>query len=60
LHSLDKNSGSSLQQVSIDATVMALLYAEGDIVYIHAREHKVYAVDIQEGTVLWEFDTRVE
>jgi outer membrane protein assembly factor BamB len=60
LYSLDASNGSLLKQVSIDATVMAPLYADGDSIYVHGRNHTVYAIDLQEARIVWELNTKIE
>jgi outer membrane protein assembly factor BamB len=60
LYSLDADNGSLLKQVTIDAEVMAPLYADGNTVYVHARNYTVYAVDLQEARIIWELNTKIE
>ena len=60
LYSLDADNGSLLKQVTIDATVMAPLYADGDTIYMHARNDTVYAIDLQEARIIWELNTKIE
>jgi outer membrane protein assembly factor BamB len=60
LYSLDTGNGSLLKQVTIDAEVMAPLYADGDTVYVHARNYTVYAIDLQQARIIWELNTKIE
>ena len=60
LYSLEMGNGSLLKQVTIDATVMAPLYADGDNVYVHARNDTVYAIDLQEARITWELNAKIE
>ena len=41
--------------VPIGYSVMASLYTEGNVVYVHARNHCVYSVNIQSGEISWKF-----
>jgi outer membrane protein assembly factor BamB len=40
---------------SVKVPVRAPLYAEGNMVYVHASNRCVYAVDVQTGDVVWKF-----
>jgi outer membrane protein assembly factor BamB len=40
---------------SVKVPVRAPLYAEGNMVYVHASNRCVYAVDVQSGDVVWKF-----
>ena len=55
LYMLKANSGVLEQTVSIGYSVMAPLYAEDGMVYVHARDRGVYCVDVQSGVIAWEF-----
>lgn len=43
------------QPVSIDSSVMAPLYAEKGMVYVHARNRCIYSVNVQSGQIAWKF-----
>jgi len=55
LYILETGSGDSIKTISIGASVMAPLYGEDNMVYVHARNRCVYGVDIQKGEKVWEF-----
>jgi outer membrane protein assembly factor BamB len=40
---------------SVKVPVRAPLYAEGNIVYVHAGNRCVYAIDVQSGNIVWKF-----
>jgi len=40
---------------SVKVPVRAPLYAEGNMVYVHASNRCVYAVDVQSGNTVWKF-----
>jgi outer membrane protein assembly factor BamB len=49
------NNGQEKSVVSVSGEVMAPLYAQGDMVYVHASNFTVYGLDIQKGAKIWEF-----
>ena len=55
LYVLAPDSGDLVRTVSIGYSVKSPLYAEGSVVYVHAGNRCVYAVDLQSGEKLWEF-----
>lgn len=57
IYILKAESGEQVrdQPVSIDSSVMAPLYAENGMVYVHARNRCVYSVDVQTGEIAWKF-----
>ena len=54
---INSNNGVLERTLKIDAEVMAPLYAKDDIIYVHARNGYVYAVDVLEAKVIWKFST---
>jgi len=54
MYVLEANSGALERTVSIGYEVMAPLYAEENMVYVHARNRCVYSVDVQSGEKVWE------
>jgi len=57
---LEADSGALERTVSIGYSVMAPLYAGGNMVYIHARDRYVYAIDVQNGEIAWRFSSDIE
>jgi outer membrane protein assembly factor BamB len=55
LYILESDSGDLVRTVSIGYSVMAPLYAEENMVYVHARNRCVYGVDVQSGEKVWDF-----
>jgi outer membrane protein assembly factor BamB len=55
MYILEPDSGNLVRSVSIGSQVMAPLYAEENMVYVHARNRCVYAIDVQSGDKVWEF-----
>jgi outer membrane protein assembly factor BamB len=55
MYVLESDSGSLVRTVDIGYSVMAPLYAEENMVYVHARNRCVYCVDVQSGEKVWEF-----
>jgi outer membrane protein assembly factor BamB len=55
MYVLESDSGNLVRTVDIGYSVMAPLYAEENMVYVHARNRCVYAVDVQSGDKVWEF-----
>ena len=55
MYILEPDSGVLVRSVSIGYQVMGPLYAEENIVYVHARNRCVYAIDVQSGDTVWEF-----
>ena len=60
MYVLKAENGMSERTISVGYAVMAPLYADGEVVYVHARDHYVYAVDIQSGEIIWKFTSDVE
>jgi outer membrane protein assembly factor BamB len=60
MHLLDSSTGVLQGSVSIGSTVMAPLYSNEGIVYIHARDRYVYAIDVKAGEEAWKFKTDME
>jgi outer membrane protein assembly factor BamB len=60
MYFIEAHSGVLEQTVSIGYSVMAPLYAEEDMVYVHARDRGVYCVDVQTGAIAWRFSSVVE
>ncbi len=60
MYVLRADSGVSERTVSIGYSVMAPLYAEEDMVYVHARDGGVYCIDVQTGVIAWEFSSVVD
>ena len=54
MYVLEANGGALERTVSIGYSVMAPLYAEENMVYVHARNRCVYSVDVQSGEKVWE------
>jgi outer membrane protein assembly factor BamB len=54
---INSDNGVIERTVTIDAEVMAPLFVKDDIVYVHARNSYVYAVDAIEANVIWKFKT---
>ncbi|MEI8004521.1 MAG: PQQ-binding-like beta-propeller repeat protein, partial [Methanothrix sp.] len=57
LYKLDKEKGTQAGSVAVGYTVYGNLFAEGDMVYVYARDHNVYAVDTAKGTISWKFSS---
>jgi outer membrane protein assembly factor BamB len=55
MYVLESDSGDLVRTVDIGYPVMAPLYAEENMVYVHARNRCVYGVDVQSGEKVWEF-----
>src|SRR4030042_106295 len=55
MYILEPDSGVLVRSVPIGYQVMSPLYAEENIVYVHARNRCVYAIDVQSGDTVWEF-----
>ncbi len=51
----DSGQADKDQLVPIGSEVMAPLYADKNMVYVHARNRCVYGVDVQSGQKIWEF-----
>jgi outer membrane protein assembly factor BamB len=60
MYVLRADSGVSERTVSIGYSVMAPLYAEEGMVYVHARDRGVYCIDVQTGVIAWEFSSIVD
>ncbi|MDD5648283.1 MAG: PQQ-binding-like beta-propeller repeat protein [Dehalococcoidia bacterium] len=60
LYKLDITNGTMISSVSVGYTVYGNPYAEGDMVYIYARDHKVYAVDTVKNHVDWDFSSEIK
>jgi outer membrane protein assembly factor BamB len=60
MHLLDSSTGVLQGSVSIGSTVMAPLYSNEEIVYVHARDRYVYAIDVKAGEIAWKFKTDME
>ena len=60
MYILESASGTLQRTVSIGFQVMAPLYAEENLVFVHARNHFVYCIDAQRGRVVWELDSIIE
>ncbi|MBC8511648.1 MAG: PQQ-like beta-propeller repeat protein [Dehalococcoidia bacterium] len=60
MYVLRADSGVSERTVSIGYSVMAPLYAEEDMVYVHARDGGVYCIDVETGVIAWEFSSVVD
>jgi outer membrane protein assembly factor BamB len=55
MYVLESDSGDLVRTISIGYSVMAPLYADENMVYVHARNRCVYGVDVQSGKIVWEF-----
>lgn len=55
MYVLEPDTGNLVRSVSIGYQVMAPLYAEENMVYVHARNRCIYAIDVQSGNNVWEF-----
>ena len=55
MYVLESDSGDLVRTVDIGYSVMAPLYAEENMVYVHARNRCVYGIDVQSGEKVWEF-----
>ena len=60
VYKLDTQNGKALSNVYIGFAVLATPYANGDMVYIYARDHNVYAVNTSSRTVVWKFSSFLE
>jgi len=60
MYILDIATGVLQNSISIGSSVMAPLYSNESIVYVHARDRYVYAVDVEAGEILWKFNTDME
>ena len=57
LYKLDLDKGTKVSSVALGYTAYGDLFAEGDTVYLYARDHNVYAVDTAKGIVSWKFSS---
>jgi len=57
LYKLDMESGAMVGSVPLGFIVYGSLYADGDMVYVYARDHNVYAVDMAKSIVTWKFSS---
>lgn len=60
MYILNADSGILKHTVSIGYSVMASPYAAGNIVYVHARNNYVYAIDVQSENIIWEFTSDIK
>ena len=60
LYKLDITDGKMIKNISIDYQVYSNPYAEGDMVYIYARDHTVYAIDTVKSTITWKFSSAIK
>ncbi len=60
LYKLDISNGKMNNSVSIGYMVYGNPYAEGDMVYIYARDHTVYAVDTVRSVFTWNFSSAIK
>jgi outer membrane protein assembly factor BamB len=60
LYKLDRSDGKMVNSISVGYTVYGSPYADGDMVYIYARDHKVYAVDTLKNTISWNFSSALK
>lgn len=60
MYVLKADSGVLQRTVSIGYSVMAPLYAEENMVYVHARDRCVYSVDVQSGGIAWKFSSDID
>lgn len=60
MYIINADTGVLERTVSIGHSVMAPLYTDGDIVYVHARDRYIYAIDVQAGKMVWKFSLIVE
>jgi len=57
LYKIKAENGTLEKEMPIGFTVMSPPYTDGDMVYIYARDHNVYAVDTATGTIKWKFSS---
>jgi len=57
---LDGKTGQIKNTINLDASVVAPLYAEGNLVYVHSKTRYAYAVDVQAGQVAWKLSLDIE
>jgi outer membrane protein assembly factor BamB len=55
MYIIELASGTLQRTVSIGSAVMAPLYASDTMVYVHARNRCIYAVDVDKGKIAWKF-----
>jgi outer membrane protein assembly factor BamB len=60
VYKIDPATGSEVSRVEIGYTTYSPIYAEGDSVYIYARDHNVYAVDTVNNNVAWKFSSYIK
>lgn len=60
MYVLDADSGVLNRIVSIGYSVLAPIHAEEGVVYIHARDHSIYCVDVKSGQIAWKFSSDVD
>jgi len=49
------NKGEEKAIVPVDGGVMAPLYAQGNVIYVHTNNFYIYAIDVQSGAEAWKF-----
>lgn len=59
IYVLNAEDGSMVKTVTIGSQIIAPLCAVGDMVYVHARDRCIYAVDVGLGEVVWKLSTVV-
>jgi len=57
LYKVDIQSGAEITRTPVGYTVFSNPYVDGDMVYVYARDHNVYAVDMARGVVVWKFSS---
>jgi outer membrane protein assembly factor BamB len=60
LYKLDITNGNKINSLDIGYTVYGNPYAEGDMVYIYARDHTVYAIDTVKNIITWNFSSAIK
>ncbi|MCX5993180.1 MAG: PQQ-binding-like beta-propeller repeat protein, partial [Chloroflexi bacterium] len=60
LYKLDITNGKMINSIPLGYTVYSNPYAEGDTVYIYARDHTVYAVDTVNNVITWNFSSAIK
>jgi outer membrane protein assembly factor BamB len=60
LYKLDKATGAQVSKVNVGYMTYSPVYADGDMVYVYARDHNVYALDTAKGEISWKFSSFIK
>ena len=60
LYVISANNGKLVRSVSIGSSVLAPLYGENNIVYVHTKDRFLFAVKVPEGEIVWKFSLAIK